>query len=266
MFSNTPPGDGSQRISAEEARELIRGHQNREATELPGSVTVQDMAEVLNLPVWQVEQMVSQLRNRPPVTGSPISSRDWLRTQLWKWVLVAVAVMSIGPGIRSAVDALGKSSIFGSSGVSGPNRRDTDGIYDHASVALGRELGMTATPGFSYKIKYGTLEAAANGDSKHFIHLTDEMSKENLNLIQEQYTNSILEGFSKAVAKYPPEWVNGEAPATVKPNYYPAGFADPIDITLEKNGFPYSPDSESGKAMHDKLLQSIKDHWDDITD
>lgn len=262
MFSNTPPGDGSQRISAEEARELIRGHQNREAAELPGSVTVQDMAEVLNLPVWQVEQMVNQLRNRPPVSGAPISSRDWLKTQLWKWVLVAVAVISIGPGIQSGVKAL---TTLGSRGRVGTNRTQSDGIYDHASVALGREIGMTSTPGFSYKIKYGTVEAAANGDSKHYIEVSDDMSKENLNLIQEQYTNAILDGFSKAVAKYPPEWVNGEAPATVKPNYYPGGFADPIDVILEKNGFPYAPDSDSGKAMHDKLLQAIKDHWDDIT-
>jgi len=148
----------------------------------------------------------------------------------------------------------------------GGNRKNQDGIYDHASVVLGRSLGMACSPGFSYKIKYGDVEAAANGDSEHYIHVDDDTSKENLNLIQEQYVNSILDGLNKAVAKYPPDWVNGEAPATVKPNYYPAGFADQIDFPLKKDAFPYDPNSPAGKEMHDRLLQAIKDHWSDITD
>ena len=254
-------GPDAQTLSAEEARQLIREHQNREAA-LEGTVTVQAMAETLGLPTWQVEQMVQTMRNRPPVVGQPMASGTWLKTQLWKWVLLAVIVMCIGPAIGNSISNLDKSGWTSSGG----NRKFRDGIYDHASVVLGREIGMTSTPGFSYKIKYGTIEAAANGDSDHYIHISDEMSKENLNLIQEQYTNAILDGLNKAIAKYPPDWVNGEAPATVRPNYYPAGTADPIDLPLNKEAFPYDPNSQAGKELHDRLLQSIKDHWSDITD
>lgn len=225
---------------------------------------MQDMAELMGLPVWQIEQRVAELRARPPVANSnaPMPGSVWLKTQLWKWALAAVLVVGLGAGIGFDNNLKGLTA----QGWKDPaNRTTTDGIYDHDSVVLGRQLGMTAPPGFSYKIKYGTLEASANGDSKHYVHV-DRLTKENLELIQEQYARAILDGLGKATAKVPPEWIDGKAVALVKPNYYDANLADPLDITLEKDGFPYSADHPASKKMHDDLLRAIKEHWNDITD
>jgi len=300
MFSN-PQEQGSQRISADEAKQLIRSHQNREA-ELQNSVTVQDMSETLNLPTWQVQQMVAEMRSHPTPMGAPMAGSTWLKTQLWKWVLAAIAVISFGPGLMAGVrgidNAFGK---FGSGGR-GHNRATVDdGIYDHDVVMLGRSFGMKSPPGFSYKIKYGTVEAAANGDSEHYVRVKT-LSEENVAIAQEQYTEAILDGFGRAILKAPPEWVDGKAIGEVKPNYYPGGLAKAIDITLDQKAFetktqipapvappsteiepgtptapiplpdppqaeksPFKADSPEGKAMHDRLLQAIQEHWRDIT-
>lgn len=262
VFS-TPPGEqGSQRISADEAKQLIRGHQNREAA-LEGSVTVKDMAETLGLPEWQVEQMVRELRSRPPVTDAPMSSSAWLKTQLWKWVLAAVAASALLPGISALSNIIDKDPFH----LSGPPRNratNTDGIYRHSVVELGRKLGMTATPGFSYRIEYGTMDAAANGDSRHYVD-SEELSPENKLIIQKQYANSILQGFDKAIGNTAPDWINGEAVGIVHPNYYDAGTADSFDFTLKKDAFPFDPDKNpESKKLQDEMLQHIQAHWDDI--
>jgi hypothetical protein len=265
VFSTPPQGSGSQRLSADEAKQLIRTHQNRE-TEVPGSVTVQDMAEALGLPTWQVEQMVQEMRSRPRQGGQPMPAKEWLIKKLWIWALASIAVLAIGTGGFGAVGNLDKSFNFNGlfDSKPKPNRTQSDGIYEHAPVVKGRELGMAAPPGFSYIIKYGTLEAAANGDSKNYIHAED-LDSERTAIAQEAYTRFIIDGLDKAVAKVPPQWVDDAAIAVVTPNYYPAGYADSIDITLKKAAFPYDPASPAGKEFHDQLLKDIQDHWKDIT-
>jgi hypothetical protein len=263
VFSNPPQGNGSQQISAEEAKQLIRIHQNREAA-LEGSVTTQALAEALGLPVWQVEQMVRDMRNRPPMAYQPMSSATWLKKRLWIWALAAICVL----GMVSALGPLGKAldgiSLEGP-GSFGGNRTGRPGIYRRSVFEQGLAFGMTAPPGFSYKIKYGTVEAAANGDSDNYVS-SKNLSPASLKIVQEEYTRSILDGFDRAIKQQPPNWVNGEAVGEIRPNYYDAGFADPFDFPLKKEAFPYKADSPAGKEMHDRLLQAIQSHWVDIMD
>ena len=219
------------------------------------------MAETLGLPTWQVDQMVQDLRAKQKLPNAPISSSMWLKTRLWLWAGIAILVIGMSGAVSRGFN-------FAPPNFRPPvraNRTQTDGIYPHEVAQAGRDLGLKAPPGFSYRIKYGTLDAAANGDSKHYVP-ADELSPENVAIMQEQYTNDIIDGFGKAIAKAPPEWVNGDAVGAVKPNYYDAGLADWIDITLNKDAFPYDPASSAGKQLHDKLLQDIKEHWDDILD
>ena len=265
-FSN-PQGQDA-RISADEAKQLIREHQNREA-QLDTSVTVQAMAETLNLPVWQVQQMVNNMRHQPPVVGQPMPSGVWLKTQLWKWALAAVIAAGIGTGGFGTANRLGDAfSRLTPTGWTAPsaNRTQSDGIYGHDEVMLGRKLGMTCIPSFSYKFKYDSFEAAANGDSKHEMS-TDEagdLSDEDRAIIQEQYTQKILDGLNRAVANTAPDWTSGEALVTVTPNFYDGGYAKAFDLTLKQNAFGPKADPAAQQALHDALLQDIKVHWDDM--
>lgn len=224
------------------------------------------MAETLGLPDWQVEQMVREMRSRPPVVGGPMPGGQWLKTQLWKWAVASVLLLGIGTGGFGQFDNLGNwigKSVSRKGFPGKSNRAFNDGIYRHTVAEQGRAFGMKAPPGFSYEIIYGTVDAAANGDSENYLHV-ETLSKDNLAIIQEQYTNDIIDGFDKAIKNVPPDWVSGQSVGIVKPNYYPGRFADPIDITLNKDAFPYDPASKAGKALHSQLLDKIKDHWENI--
>lgn len=254
VFSSQDQDPGPQRLSAEEAKELIRNYQHREAA-LDSQVTIQDMAETLGLPTWQVAQMVQDLRAKQQFPSAPMPAGEWLKTRLWMWALAAVGVMAIA----SSYDRLTPSLPHR------PNRDVSDGIYDHDKVVQGRAFGMTSPPGFSYEIKYDNVDAAANGDSRHYMPV-DDLSPTNRAIIQGEYADAIADGMGKAVAHVPPHWVNGEAVGRFRPNYYDAGLADGIDLTLHQDAFPYDPKTPAGKALHDEILKDVQDHWGDITD
>src|SRR5262245_40692397 len=100
------------------------------------------------------------------------------------------------------------------------NRTSEDGIYSHEEVALGKSYGMTCIPGFSYAIQYDAVEAAANGDNADFEDI-DDLGADQVATLQKQYTDVILDGLNKAVAKQPPKWVKGQAVGLIRPNYFP---------------------------------------------
>jgi len=141
---------------------------------------------------------------------------------------------------------------------------ESDGIYSHTEVVAGKKLGLTCIPGFSYQIKYDSLGLAVNGDSKS-VDLND-LSTENVEIVRQKYADAIVDGLSLAVSKQPPSWYKGQAPCVIRPNFYDAGMADPFDITLNQSDFPYDPTSVSGRALHNKIVKEITDHWQDITD
>src|SRR4029077_12436 len=131
----------------------------REAA-LDGQVTVQDMAETLGLPTWQVAQMVQDLRAKQQVMPrQPMPAGEWLKRRLWIWALIAVILMGgRGIGIFSLINN-GFHPNFPPL-LHRPNRVVSDGIYDHDKVVQGRAFGMKSPPGFSYEILYGTVDAA----------------------------------------------------------------------------------------------------------
>lgn len=248
---------------------MIRNYQHREAV-LDSQVTVQDMAETLGLPTWQVANMVQELRDSGQQVGArtPMPASEWLKKRLWIWATLAVLAFCITPGgpigrlvhvppIHVNLPPNAKAMF------SDQDRFVTDGIYDHDKVVQGRALGMKSPAGYSFEIKYGALDAAINGHSKHYVS-ADDLSDSELAIVQGEYANDIVDGFNRAITKLPPDWVDGKTVATFRPNYYGSGLADPIDITLDKSAFPYDPNSPAGKALHDEILKDLKDHWSDI--
>ncbi len=261
VFSSQDQDPGPQRLSVEEAKELIRNYQHREAA-FDEQVTVQDMAETLGLPTWQVAQMVQDLRAKQLLPGEPMPAGEWLKKRLWIWALAAVAVMGIASSYNRFTPHIPHAA----------NRVVTDGIYDHDKVVQGRAFGMTAPPGFSYEVKFDNVDAAANGDSKHYMPV-DDLSDTNRAIIQGEYADAIADGFGRAIVRVPPHWVDGQAVGRFRPNYYDAGLADGIDITIPQDAYPadakspsgYDPKSPAGKAFRDEILKDVKEHWDDIT-
>lgn len=262
VFSSQDQDPGPQRLTPEEAKALIRNYQHREAA-LDGQVTVQDMAETLGLPTWQVAQMVGELRAKQQLPNAPMPAAEWLRTRLWIWALAALAVLAISRGGIFGRIFHVPNLPTGRSVFSRQDRINTDGIYDHDKVVLGRSLGMKAPAGFSFEIKYGAIDAAINGHSKHYVNI-DDLSGSSLAIIQEEYANDIVDGFNKAISKLPPDWADGKTVAMFRPNYYDGGLADPIEITLPKEAFPVDVNSPAGKALHDEILKDLKDNWSDV--
>ena len=142
-------------------------------------------------------------------------------------------------------------------------RAEGEGLYGHDVVQAGKALSLSAPAGFSYEIRFDDVDVAAVGDT-HSEDM-DDLSKEQVSLLQEQYANSILAGIDKAVAKTTPDWVGGKDFVVIKPNYYDGGDADSFNVTISKDEFPYSSTSAAGKSLHDSLLQLIQKHWSDVT-
>lgn len=276
VFSSPQDNSGNQRLTAEEAKELIRNHQSREV-EMDGRVSVKDLAETLNVPTWQVEQMVQEMRSKSrqaqqPTPGGPMPSSVWLKTRLWIWAAISLGGMWLtGHGIGAAIRGISHIPAFVNlPHIQTPKIRINNGgtpslNYPSSAMEMGEKLGIQAPGGFSYKIAEGNLTAAVLGE-KHSYMKVAKLSDENVTLVQKQYAENILQAFDKAVAKNPPTWIDGEAVALMELNYYPGGSPVSVDLTLNKRAFPVTPSNPASAALRKQILEGIEDNWDEVTD
>ncbi len=245
----------------DEAKELIRIHQHREA-HLDAGVTVRDMAETLGLPDAEVQEMLNGLRARKRIVAQPIftpghrRNHRLLPTVAMMAVLLTTAFVVI---LVSAVNPFGREDSTTYPSYAGEN------LYAHDAVLAGKRLGITAPAGFSYEIRIDADDVATLGSIKHFIPMAD-ITPENSHVFQEELTNDVIDALNKMVAQSPPKWVNGEAVAEALSNYYLGGDPVPSTYTVRKSQFPYKPSSPEGKALHDSVLNSIKENWEKITE
>lgn len=274
MFLTIGSDPGDPRITADEAKELIKNHQSRDA-QMDGRVTVKDMAETLGVPEWQVQQMVHDLRAQNALMPNPpISSTDWLKKRLWLWAVVAVGGMWLfGVGFPAMLPKSGKASPFALarkwiptakvvSFTAGGNRSTVH--YGGDSKDLGKELEYKAPAGFSYKVVVGDSEGAILGDSDNYLEVK-AMSKENIEILQKRLAGDIADAIDKTVKEEEPEWTEGRAIGMMEPNYYPGGPPVPIDLTLRKEAFPMSDSNPASARLKDQILQNLKANWEKVT-
>lgn len=272
VFSSSPENVGNQRLTPDEVKQLIRNHHTQDAN-LEGRVSVQDMAETLGVPVWQVEQMVQQMRSnqQPSAPGGPMPSAKWIKSRLWIWAAISLGGMWLtGHGIGAAIQGISHIPAF----VNLPHiptpkirlNNGTPGVhYTSEAKSLGEELGIHAPGGFSYKIAEGDVTAAVLGETSNYLRVAN-LTDTNTELIQKQLAEDILQAFDKTVAKHPPTWIDGEAVALMELNYYPGGPPVMVDLTLEKHAFPIKDTNPESVALRKEILEGIQENWDEVTD
>lgn len=221
------------------------------------------MAETLGISGDQVRRMVTDMRARQSLPNPPIPASTWVRTRLWIWVLVALIVLGFSGGGMLSRAFRGISG--GAAGKDRPVRLTRDeraGIYHRDKVDLGTRLGFVSPPGFSYEVKVGSIDAAANGSGDNYIEV-EGLSKENVAIVQRQWAENVTDALRKAVPQADVKWVNGAAVAQVFLNYFPGGDPVPADFTLHEGDFQPGGDL---KSLREQVLKAIQEHWDDIVD
>lgn len=253
-FSYEP---GGERLTPEETRELLAYLQGRTAA-TDGKLSVAEIAQALDVPVWQVQDAVKRMRTGQKVKV-PLPASDWLKKRLWVWALGALLALGICGQIFESVFTPRSAPPVAIS------RGTADFPYSSLAVEIGERHHLRAPDGFSYLISAGGTRAAVYGPSASE-RPAASLSQTNSDLLKDRLAEDIVRGFDNLVrTSQPSEWIDGRMIASMELNNYPGGWPIVVDLTLDKNAFPYSESNSHSRILKDQVRRMIYEHWDEFT-